>query len=315
MNDPDQWIAAYLDDSLGETGRTALNEWLRADDSNVRRFTAAVMFEQDLRSAVHAGAEQNGAASFNAAPSRQRRWKPLTAAAAGLVIGCFGASLLWVLATPRAMATASRVFALVDGGFENQLGRVSSGFPQQLGVWSGDEAEIVSGPSTEGKQALRFVKPESDANDPKGNAISCDVFQLVDLRSLRPVISVEGDSVLELSAKFLDARPRNTKPSVTFFCQIYLFHGSSEKIHEAWPLNITDAISSGSSQITTLGDDAKGWKDIAARCLVPADADFAVIQIAARPNIRPAKLESLFADDVKLKLKTQPALPVRIVQR
>jgi len=29
----------------------------------------------------------------------------------------------------------------------------------------------------------------------------------------------------------------------------------------------------------------------------------------------PGKLESLFADDVKLTLKTQPGLPVRVVER
>jgi hypothetical protein len=48
---------------------------------------------------------------------------------------------------------------------------------------------------------------------------------------------------------------------------------------------------------------------------VSADADFAVVQISARPNLRPAKLEGLFADDVKLSLKTQPALPVRTILR
>jgi hypothetical protein len=45
---------------------------------------------------------------------------------------------------------------------------------------------------------------------------------------------------------------------------------------------------------------------------MPSEADFAVIQLAARPNIRPALLESLYADDVRLTLKTQPALPVRL---
>jgi NADPH-dependent 7-cyano-7-deazaguanine reductase QueF len=52
-----------------------------------------------------------------------------------------------------------------------------------------------------------------------------------------------------------------------------------------------------------------------AKCLIPAQADFAVIQISARPNLRPAKLDQLSADNVKLTLKNQPTLPVRIVQR
>ena len=44
-------------------------------------------------------------------------------------------------------------------------------------------------------------------------------------------------------------------------------------------------------------------------------ADFAVVQLAPRPNLRPAKLHDLFADDIQLTLKTQPSLPVRVVQR
>lgn len=58
-----------------------------------------------------------------------------------------------------------------------------------------------------------------------------------------------------------------------------------------------------------------GALTLTARCLLPAEADSAVAQIVARPNLRPAKLEGLVADDVKLTLKTAPEPPVRIVQR
>jgi len=67
--------------------------------------------------------------------------------------------------------------------------------------------------------------------------------------------------------------------------------------------------------VTTLGSQSSAWKRLTARCLVPAEVDFAGIQIAARPNLRPSKLEGFFADKVTLTLKTQPNLPVRIVQR
>ena len=224
--------------------------------------------------------------------------------AAGLVIGLFSASIVWALSSPK--ATTERLFTLINGGFEEN--QIASGFPKQTGVWSGDEAAIADG-------RLRFVATGSDSNDPNAQAVSCDVFQLVDLRPLRHALSKEGDSVLELSANFLDARPYNSKPSVTFFCQLYLFHGDPAALHKSWPQSIADTLSSGSAQVTTLGADTKGTRTLTAKCLVPADADFAVIQIAARPNLRPAKLESLFADEVKLALKTQPRLPVRIVQR
>ena len=121
--------------------------------------------------------------------------------------------------------------------------------------------------------------------------------------------------MLELSASFLDSRPANTKPSVTFFCQLYLFEGDPTQLHPTWPRCIPDALASSSAQVTTLGMDAKGARTLTARCILPAEADFAVAQIVARPNMRPAKLDGLFADDVKLTLKTAPQHPVQIVRR
>ncbi len=231
-------------------------------------------------------------------------WRPLAAAAAGIIIGLFSASIVGAVSSPR--TTTERLFSLINGGFEEN--RLKRGFPHQTGLWSGDEAAISNG-------KLSFIAPESDPNDPNGRAIACDVFQLVDLRTLPRERSSEREAVLELSTTFLDARPHNSQPSVTFFCQLYLFHGDPGQMHQSWPQGIPEALASGSAQVTTLGTDAKGARHITARCLLPAEADFAVIQIAARPNLRPAKLESLFAADVKLTLKTSPELPTRIVQR
>jgi hypothetical protein len=231
-------------------------------------------------------------------------WRPLTAAAAGLVIGLFSASLVWAISTPR--STAEKLLSLQNGSFEvNQLDR---GFPRQTGLWSGDESAITE----DGK--LRFISPGSDSSDPSARAIACDVFQLVDLRPLRHTLGPTGDSVLELSADFLDIR-LNAKPSVTFFCQLYLFKGDPGSLHQTWPESIPEALASGSAQVTPLGSDAKGTRQLTARCLVPPEADFAVIQIAARPNLRPANLDGLSADNVNLTLKTSPELPIRIVQR
>jgi len=245
------------------------------------------------------------------ASSFRRTLRPALAAAAGLVIGLFGASVVWAISSPR--ATTERLFSLVNGGFEEaEPGR---GFPTGTGFWSGDEAGTVETGSSEGGRRLRFENPGGDAGNPEGQAISCDVFQLVDLRPLRASLSAKGEAVLELSARFLDARPHNTKPSITFFCQIYLFRGDPAAIHKTWPMNLSESLASASGMVTTLGGSPADWKDLAAKCLVSEEADFAVIQIAARPNLRPAKLESLFADDVMLTLKTQPALPVRTVQR
>ena len=121
--------------------------------------------------------------------------------------------------------------------------------------------------------------------------------------------------MLELSAKLRDPRPTDVKTSVTFFCQLYLFQGEPVVLQQSWPQCIPDALSTGSAQITTLGSLDAERKPLTAKCLVPPSADFAVVQIAARPNLRPMKLEDLLGDDVQLTLKTSPKLPIRTVQR
>jgi hypothetical protein len=303
MNDTDflTLLMRHQDGLLSPDEIAALEAVMR-DDLSKRQLFA----ETQLRSlALHERFRQQ-AFRVEPAPKKRLTWitRPIASMAAGLVIGLFSASLVWAISSPK--ATTERLFSLINGSFDEE--RLKTGFPRQTGLWSGDAAEVQNG-------KLHFIAPGSDRGDPSARAISCDVFQLVDLRPLRHTLIAEGDSVLELSADFLDARPPNTKPSVTFFCQLYLFQGDLVSLHEVWPQTNAEALASGSAQATTLGSDAKGTRTLTAKCLVPADADFAVIQIAARPNLRPAQLENLFADNVTLTLKTQPSLPVRIVQR
>jgi anti-sigma factor RsiW len=97
MNDPEELIAEYLDDALAEAEREALNAWLKADRANLRRFTEAALFEQQIRGAARAHAERR-AADFDREPEvgagpgprgRKFSWPRLawaSAAAAVLVI-------------------------------------------------------------------------------------------------------------------------------------------------------------------------------------------------------------------------------------
>ena len=317
MTDPEflENLVRYEDGALSPAEIETLERVLRDDPGRRREFAA-----MQLRStALHDHFRQEAYRTPESAPAPTRRpWKsrPALAAAEGLVIGLFCATVAWGMVSPRAVATAERLLTLDDGSFEG--GAVGAGFPKGTGVWSGDAAEVVLAEgmrAAEGRRTLRFVKAEGDAGDPEGRAIACDVFQLVDLRPLRASLGAGGDSVLELSASFLDARAADSKPSVTFFCQIFLFRREAESLHQSWPHCIPEAIASGSAQLTTFGGSDDGWERITAKSLVPTEADFAVIQISARPNLRVPMPPLLFADAVELTLKTQPNLPVRLVHR
>lgn len=244
-------------------------------------------------------------------------WRPLTAAAAGIALGVFCTSVAFGYVMPRAVATASRLFALVDGSFEKHSGRLPSGFPSEFGKWSGDESEIASGAVHDGKQALRFMRAEREPALPDYGAASCDVYQLVDLRSLKADAALD-DTTLELSVQFHDARDRTGEP-VKFISSVFVFSGSPEAVYTEWPLTQKEALSSGSASFDSTGGSPRFWHTVTTKVLLPPQADFAVVHLLThKPKTNKgteAVFDAQYADDVRLTLKTQPALPVRLAQR
>lgn len=71
VSDPGKLIADYLDDALTEADRESLNAWLAIDRANVRRFTDALLFEEQIRGAARAHAAQRAAEDI-ARKSRER---------------------------------------------------------------------------------------------------------------------------------------------------------------------------------------------------------------------------------------------------
>jgi len=245
---------------------------------------------------------------------------PGIAAAFGLVIGLFGASVVWAFAHPKAVATASRLFALVDGGFEVGEGSIASGFPVTFGRWSGDRSEVVSGPEAdpvEGKGALRFLEAEREPTLPSYGAAACDVFQLVDLRPLKATIASD-EATLELSVRFRDGRSGKGEP-LNFFGRIILYRGASGPIAAEWPYSQEKALAIATVHVPSDGGAPDTWQFARAKVLMPTEADFAVVHIMVHEPQNQLGATALFgqqyADDVRLTLTTQPNLPVRVAQR
>ena len=244
---------------------------------------------------------------------------PWLAAAAGLVIGLFGASVVWAFAHPRAVATSSRLLSLIDGSFEKGEGMIASGLPTAFGVWSGDRSEIVTGPEAdpvEGKGVLRFLEAEREPARPDYRAASCDVYQLVDLRSLKSE-GTTAETTLELSVHFRDGRLEQGE-TVKFFARIYLFAGSPGSLAAEWPITQKEALAFASGGFDSGGGSPVAWLPVTAKVLMTSQADFAVVHLlvhkAETRRGTAAVFGEQFADDVRLTLKTQPALPVRVAQ-
>jgi hypothetical protein len=143
------------------------------------------------------------------------------------------------------------------------------------------------------------------------------VYQLVDLRALQTGRRA-GEATLEMSAQFLDARTAPGAP-VSFSCRLYVFSGLPESLREEWPLTRKEALASGSGMAQSKGGAPQAWHTVTAKVLLPAHAEFAVVQLVAGKTQagagQPAEFGEQFADDVRLTLKTQPTLPVRPAQQ
>lgn len=316
MNDErlDHLIAAHLHSMLTHAERSELEHRLQHSASDREHFWQ----QAEMHALLHHTLQSNLGAERQPPNSvRWLTWRPLTAAVAGLVIGLFSATLIFGYAMPRAVATASRLFALADGGFEGLRGRAASGFPSAFGVWSGDGAEAANERAVEGHQALRFVKAERESALPNYGAASCDVYQLVDLRPLKADAAL-GDATLELSVQFRDAREATGEP-VKFIGRLYVFSGTPGSLRAEWPLSQKEALAAGSGSADSLGGSPQAWQKVTTRVLLPPHADFAVVHLVAHKPKTPTGAEALFgaqfADDVRLTLKTQPTLPVRLAQR
>lgn len=310
-------FAAHSDGTITAEEHSELQEHLRADPATRRLWFAHQDVEAGLQKIAQTATQP---AVVSPGHSRWLAWRPLTAAAAGIVLGLFFATVAWAVTSPRAVATASRLPALVDESFEQRAGRLAPGFPSVFGHWSGDESEVVEPPTAvtpDGKKALRFVRAEREPTLPNYGAASCDVYQLVDLRSLKAG-TVPDEATLELSVRYLDARESAGEP-MKFISRLYVFAGSPEALPAEWPLTQKEALAAGSGCTDSLGGAPLAWHIVTTKVLLPPQADFAVVHLVAHKPNAPAgtgvMFGSQFADDVRLTLKTQPKLPVRVARR
>ena len=128
-------------------------------------------------------------------PHRWLQWRPLTAAAAGLMIGLCSASLVFGFVVQRGIGKKLPV-AVFESSFENPQMPLASGFPGGPAQWSGDAAHVVAAengvPAKEGKFMLRL--------EPMRKGVP-RIYQVLDLQSLPSGASGESREI-EVSASF-----------------------------------------------------------------------------------------------------------------
>jgi hypothetical protein len=311
-------IDAWREETLTQAEASELSRILRQDEDARRIFKDEAHMHGLLHRTVAAAAVEwtavnlPGSAEVRGGRNPSRRFggglfRPIVAAAAGLVFGAFCTSVLWAVADSKMGGSKKLQIALADTARD---GRIPSGFPRTAGALGGDYATLEStgaGRTKTHGNLLRFMEAGADENDPNPAPTSCDVSQLVDLSQYRSLTHT-GKATLELSASFSDASA-GLSPNQRFYCWILVFQGKPSEI-DPWPGAIKSAIASSLQHLPP--SRLKGpsqWSRHRVQCTVPENADYAVIQIGVvnldKAAKGPAQFGAQYADDIQLVLKTQ----------
>ena len=241
-----------------------------------------------------------------ASPARWLSWRPLTAAAAGIVFGMFCTSLVFGYSMPRMV---ERVLNLVNAGFEEPLAPLPDGIPLRFGVWSGDFSEIVGEQQGitphEGQRMFRFLRSDSNDGFP-ARAYHGNMYQFIDIRPWREAIS-SGTAVVDWSAWFNCIREASGKPS-KFEASMWAFAGEPSVVRKSWEEKVHQELAYSTWRVVA-DDDPKTWQRVAGSLIVPPDTDFLVVELKATaadetPMNGVVTFAGHYADDVRMVLRT-----------
>lgn len=304
MNDERHQVLfdAWSESRLTPAEATELSTLLRTDPEARARFRTDAAFHGQLHAALD-GLNLDQATTPAKPIDFPSRSRTLGLAAMLLAVGLTVASLGWLLSA-RAEHAETRPLGIHDGGFEALKGHMPDGFPSEIFTWGGDPSEVasVAGHPT----ALRFLEAAGEPNIPNSPRQSCDVFQVIDLKSVRTELLTSSEAYVELQANIHDARPAHAQP-VRFIAKVYVFEGDPASIVGNWP-PVADQVLGSGAQFQVMHGGA-GWQTLTTRCVLPPTAGFLVVQLGAgsagQPGQASPKLGAQYADDIRLTLRTR----------
>jgi len=297
-------------DTQDASARAELNMLLR-DIPEARPIMARLMVDEQalisrLRDDVIVELLEPTRAQQTTPPMRSRwlAWRPLTAVAAGILFGLFGASMVFGVGG----RWTEKVTSLFRESFETGPAPSMTGVPQQLNQWSGDFSELV------GEQ--QGIKPAHGTKM---------------IRMLRA--DFEGKSVTKLNTygdlmKIVDVRPftRETNGGEVVFSASALFNAATfpeaERYDGVVTLYAVDEIGSTEKNLlkNSLAHTCNGlglsldrnpttWESATARLQLPAGTHFVILKVSVRRMLKnkeplstlpnPITFSGHFVDDVR----------------
>jgi hypothetical protein len=232
-------------------------------------------------------------------PVRWLTWRPLTAAAAGVVFGMFCTSVVFGYVVQRGFEKKTPL-AVFQPSFEDAQMPLAKGFPDASAHWGGDEAQVVMAENgiqaKEGKFMLRLEA------SPKGSPRV--VYQVLDLTSVPA--SAEGElREIEISASFAAA---DADASVRYMLRVFAASEARENLDAPWFDHRDEAIASAARGLDVM-PGSKGWQTISLKIQVPRVARSLVLFLGARTPDKTLPKSANYLDDVHVSLIEPQPLP------
>jgi hypothetical protein len=288
-------FTAHAADALTPDEHEELQQWLR-DEAEARQLW---FVHQDIEMGLQAHLVAAPANVIELASAiRWWNWRPLTAAAAGLAIGLFSASLVFGLVTPWPPSTQT----LLTEGFEDVEMVRDRGLPVRVGVWSGD---LLAPQDAEGNvkpaEGLRMVKLPPDVR-----RMFSYTSRFLDVTAFPPMGASQSRQI-EVTARFHGATPG---VSDRFQIRLAAF---AEDIAGARAIWIGGVVNEQAlihvAKTVTMDADTRGWTTLRSTMDVPAGARLLLISLAAAAADAEGPKTAHYLDDVQVRLITGEAPP------
>ncbi|MEN3941702.1 hypothetical protein WJU23_10450 [Prosthecobacter sp. SYSU 5D2] len=308
-----QLFCACTDDRLTPEEKTELQYCLRQDPDARRLWFAHV----DLEDGLHDLVQSRPASPLSKAEARTRKagLRPLLAAAAGLVVGLFSASMVFGFGlTVRVQTTA-----LFHDSFEAGTNPAAKGKPVSPDEWSGDYTEVVGSQGSvqpaEGNKMLRFLRGD-DALEHLPGSRSSDLFRLLDVRHYKQDLA-DGGGVVRLSALF-NASAEGVMDPISCTLMLYALDAKlveGRKPGTPMPNLRQHMLAFSQTTRVKLDADATSWQAASNELRLPPETDYLMIQIgvnkdSTEPGQRLDSFAHHYADQVRVTLARLPEVPL-----
>ena len=297
-----QLVDLYLDGFLPESEHALLFQRLETDPEALVYLASRTQLNVDLRrSFKRRKLQQMAVAGAATSMVRQRRsvwlsWRPLTAAAAGIMFGMFCTSVVFghvKSVSPEVKHVAVPVF---DGGFERADVPVQQGFPSAPQLWGADSAVRV-------KQDAGVLPKQGGAMlrlEPTERFYS-RLVQVIDLDSLPPAVASSARE-FKLSASFHSAQSGTVN---RYKLRVFGFDEASNEL-KPFPLETEDPGIISATRVLDVSGSESGWQTVTAQMPLPPTVRSIVIWFGASVLGAGSERSAHYVDDVRATLLVNP---------